>query len=1204
MSVPPDGRDPIEVLVESILERLRAGERPSVEDYAALHPELLGELRELMSAVMRLELDLSSGLDSGAEGDGPAPVAPAWAGRRLGDYRIVREIGRGGMGLVYEAEQISLGRLVALKVLPDRVAGDRLARERFRREAMAAARLHHTNIVPVFEVGHEGDLTFYAMQLIDGQGLDRVIDELRRIARSAPAPGHVETIRAGGDASSGESRRTQPLRVVASSVDPSPLPGTERLGSSDATIPGVAPLEAASPDGIPGGGGAGLSGSAVLPGGTQVSGVDSSGRRGSYFRSVAEIGRQAAQALAYAHGRGVLHRDIKPSNLLLDAHGVIWVTDFGLAKIDDQDLTATGDVVGTVRYMAPERFRGEGDASADIYALGMTLYELLTLRSAFESSDRLELIARIKSTEPRRPRSIDGRIPRDLETIVLKAMEKEPSERYRTADALAEDLRRFLADEPILARTIGVTERYLRWARRNPTIAILGGVLTGVLIVASVASLLAAARYSRLADRAGELAAAERSAHVEADRANVGLRETEDELRRAVYATRSKLAIAAWYGNDLGRLHDQLEQMPPRAGEPDLRGWEWNYLDALAHEERLTFRVHDREVSDVAFSPDGRTVASVQWGGRILLWDAATGVIKRAIAAPRAGSEGPNAPGVTGLAFAPDGGRIAGPGPDAELGIWDARTGSLLVRFRAARGGIPCLAFSADGRTLVTGSSSGNLRSWDAATGRLRMTFREAHDGRVSRIVFSPDGRRVASAGSGGVKLWDPEADRPLADMPCPGVEVFDLAFSPDGRALASGGTDQIVRIWDSATGKERTRIWRNPAAVTAIAFRADGRLATGGADSVVRLWDVDSGEELRRFQGHTDRIYALAFSPDGVTLASSSFDRTVRLWDTSQPPRPLALPARASPKFAMAPACSAFSPDDRLVASGHHDGTVRVWESATGRLRWTLAGHVDTVQGVAFSPDGKTLATCSADRTIRLWDLEKGQLRAKLPELEDALNRVGFNPKDGRLLTLCADEIRIWDPETVRCLRTIPCTEGPSGPERATFSAGYSPDGRTIAAGVTDVGVRSWDAETGRPVSVLETSIPGAIRDLAFSADGLSIAWCYLAGRDIEVRDVQGGAIRHILRGHTDNVRSLAFSPDGRRLVSSGQDRSIRLWELVGGQELLALREHAGWVRSVSFSHDGRKIESAGDDGRVLIWDAYPAVGAASPSPLTPGSP
>jgi serine/threonine protein kinase len=406
------------------------------------------------------------------------PAESAGESRRLGDYRILREIGRGGMGVVYEAEQISLGHPAALKVLARHVAADHKALERFRREAKSAARLHHTNIVPVFEVGQDGETAYYAMQFIQGQGLDQVIQELVRLhhggengglmrpgsSKAAPAEGSQES--AIGPVA--RSLLTGHLVTEGAVLFPGDLaaatgpPMTGRLGPGATLASAVNPAAAAtltSRDGFvlaetlapP------LSG--VLPGGAQISTTGLSGRRPPYFRSVAQIGRQAAQGLAYAHARGIVHRDIKPSNLLLDHAGVVWIADFGLAKAADDALTETGDVLGTLRYMAPERFRGKGDARADIYALGLTLYELITLRPAFGTSDRLKLIEMVKNEEPARPRSVDNRIPRDLETIVLKAIEKDPKQRYASAEALAEDLGHFLLDEPIRARQVNAAER-------------------------------------------------------------------------------------------------------------------------------------------------------------------------------------------------------------------------------------------------------------------------------------------------------------------------------------------------------------------------------------------------------------------------------------------------------------------------------------------------------------------------------------------------------------------------------------------------------------------------------------------------------------------------------------------------------------------------------------------------------------------------
>ena len=435
----------------------------------------------------------------------PPAAAPRLS--QIGDYRILREIGRGGMGVVYEAEQVSLGRRVALKVLPghvvERPQDPGAVPPRGEGGGPAAPHQHRAGLR-----GRPGRRRrFYAMQFIQGQGLDQVIDELRRLRdpsrkRSAdagrprrpgvrrPSPGQgrrrstsrepslgqvAESLLSGRLATEGPDRRVRDAR--------SPRPDRPRPSDStpDATS-GLAPAVAGRAARRLRRHGR-LSSSAVLPGGTHVSDVD---RRAAGSRSSAAWRRSAGRrrrGLAYAHARGIVHRDIKPSNLLLDTDGVVWITDFGLAKAEDDGLTATGDILGTLRYMAPERFRGEGDARADIYALGLTLYELLTLRPAFDSSDRLKLIEQIKTEEPARPRSLDGRIPRDLETIVLKAIDKDPKQRYPSAEAMAEDLRRFLADEPIQARQVSAAERYWRWARRNPAIAVLGGVLTGVLVL-------------------------------------------------------------------------------------------------------------------------------------------------------------------------------------------------------------------------------------------------------------------------------------------------------------------------------------------------------------------------------------------------------------------------------------------------------------------------------------------------------------------------------------------------------------------------------------------------------------------------------------------------------------------------------------------------------------------------------------------------
>src|SRR5262245_23674247 len=459
------------------------------------------------------------GEPTGSFADGPP--ADGLAPRQVGDYLVLREIGRGGMGVVYEAEQASLGRHVALKVLPGHARLNANLRERFRREARAAARLHHTNIVPVFGVGEHEGTPYYVMQFIRGQALDEVLGEVRRLRRSkhesaavaaaeparlrppsdvdgrAPSAaevahslltGHFTAARppssgsadAPGPVSSGGVEGDPALALTATEGDPAEAPAVESSGPSPPA--GVAPA------------------SASWPGRADTSSLSGSTR--DYWRGVARIGVQAAEAPDYAHAQGTLHRDIKPSNLLLDLQGTVWITDFGLAKAaDEADLTRTGDILGTLRYMAPERFRGASDPRGDVYGLGMTLYELLTFEPAFAEADRERLIHQITQSGPPRPSRLNPEVPRDLETICLKAIDREPTHRYQTAGALAEDLQLYLEDRQIRARRASVAERAMRWCRRNKVVAGLTGAVAALLVAVAASATVAALLFGLAASK-------------------------------------------------------------------------------------------------------------------------------------------------------------------------------------------------------------------------------------------------------------------------------------------------------------------------------------------------------------------------------------------------------------------------------------------------------------------------------------------------------------------------------------------------------------------------------------------------------------------------------------------------------------------------------------------------------------------------------
>jgi serine/threonine protein kinase/Flp pilus assembly protein TadD len=446
--------------VQEYLAELEAGLRPDRQQFLDRHPDIADALAGCLDA---LEFMHAAAPRVRPVGDSPQPSSAALhAGTPLGDFRLIREIGRGGMGVVYEAEQLSLGRRVALKVLPFAATLDPKQLQRFNNEAQAAAHLHHPNIVPVHYVGCERGVHFYAMQHIEGQSLAALIGELRRPA-GAPA------------AEEGSSSGNAP--ALAGEMGSGSWAPSERSHTDEPPTgpypPGRARLDSPAPETIP-------RAAAALS-------TERSTKHPSYIRTAAGLGVQAAEALAFAHELGVVHRDVKPANLLIDARGRLWVTDFGLAHCQgNPGLTMTGDLVGTLRYMSPEQAlakRGQIDHRTDVYSLGATLYELLTLEPAFAGQDRQELLRQIALEEPRPPRRLNRAIPVELETIVLKAMAKDPAERYASAQELADDLKRFLEDKPIRARRPTLLERATKWSRRHRSVVVAAVVLLVVAVI-------------------------------------------------------------------------------------------------------------------------------------------------------------------------------------------------------------------------------------------------------------------------------------------------------------------------------------------------------------------------------------------------------------------------------------------------------------------------------------------------------------------------------------------------------------------------------------------------------------------------------------------------------------------------------------------------------------------------------------------------
>jgi serine/threonine protein kinase/WD40 repeat protein len=584
----------LDQLAEEFAARYRRGERPNLQEYIDRHPELADDIRDLFPAMAQIEQAKEDG-----QATAPLPLD------QIGDFRIIREIGRGGMGVVYEAEQLSLGRRVALKVLPGNSSLSPSMKHRFEREARAAAKLHHTNIVPVFGVGEHDGVPYFAMQYIRGLGLDAVLAELQRIRRGmslpagGPAPPKLSAAAVARwlltgvyqpeEADAPEDSDADPAEAAtiiqtASAAPVAAEPATIIQTASAAPVAAEPVADSEPPSSADS---LSSSSSSLLGSGSHADGAGRPGGQ-TYWQRVAAIGTQIADALSYAHGKGILHRDVKPSNLLLDSRGTIWIADFGLAKVEgQQNLTHTGDIIGTLCYMPPEAFSGKTDARSDIYSTGLTLYELLTLRPAFAGLDRVELVSRIALDEPARPRSLDKKIPADLETIVLKAIDKNPAHRYQAAAELADDLRRFVADEPIKARRMTPAERLWRWCKHHKSVAALSAAVAVLLVATAVGGSVAALRFARLAEREAA-ARAEAEANYQQAR-----RVVDDNLTRVSESGLLRAPGMQPLRKELLGLALQYYQgfLQQRGDEPALRG---DLAEVYARTARITAEIGSR----------------------------------------------------------------------------------------------------------------------------------------------------------------------------------------------------------------------------------------------------------------------------------------------------------------------------------------------------------------------------------------------------------------------------------------------------------------------------------------------------------------------------------------------------------------------------------------------------------------------------------
>ena len=1144
--------DALESLVGRIADefthRHHRGEDPRVEEYADRYPELAGLLREILPAIQALG---SGGFTAETPRACETPGGGAAAPPPVPayEYEVLAEIGRGGMGVVYKARHRKLGRVVALKVLRSDAAAD-LAR--FRGEAQAVARLQHPNIVQIFEVREEGGRPLLALEFV-----------------------------AGGTLAERVKGEPQPPRQAAALV------------------------------------------------------------------------RTLARAIAAAHDRGLVHRDLKPSNILLqrtedrgqrtedgaDAPASLSsvlcplssfspkISDFGLARRLDEDAgqTQTGAIVGTPGYMAPEQASAGGPVgpAADIYALGVILYELITGRPPFKGPSALETLELVRSVEPTPPTQLQPGCPRDLETICLTCLRKDPARRYPTAVALAGDLQRFLDGAPIHARPVGAVERLGKWLRRRPAVAASLGL--GSLAALAVVALAGRLAYSWeledanrklgvvVGERETALATADEARrtaeynHRQADEARSKLDAALGRERALHYVHSIGLAQREWQANRVDEARRILDACPP-----DLRHWEWHYLDRQCCAETLTVRGHVGAITALAVSPDGTLIAgasvsrdSVPVASDLKVWDAATGNLVMNLARPFA---------VTGVSFHPDGTLLASVGIERAIRIWDLKTGKERPRIP-----VPMIservAFSPDGTRLAALVGT-QIQFFDAGSGN-KLFALSGHTGKVRALAFSADGRRLVSGGDDRlVKFWDLAAGKEVFSGSGHTGAVSDVAFSPGKDQVVSCGVGPDgtargeIRLWNAADGTPASNAMTFPFAVRDVVFTTNpGQIACAGSDGGVHFLDGRTGGTTFVLHGHDGAIQKLAVTPDGIHVVTGSADRTIRVWPVRNPEFvevPLTVPVH------MALALSAdgtrvawcdFKPFAAQTGDGFGIRATTVPPAAKGALD---VRPTKLIAALAFFPDNRRFA-CADQHGVDLIDPDNSQVSRLFAEFGVWDLSVSL---DGRFLATATRHPDV-NPRAVvvRELETELRGGQLRGPVRQPFpavkvwrvadgglvrtlaghtSVAFSPDGGRLV-GARDKDVVVWDADTGAELRTLAGPTEPVLK-VQFAAGGRQVVG--FTRHQATVWDADTG--RPIAT--VDGLNGPAFiTPDGQRIV--GLHDGIKWWDVQLGREVLflPLPEASGRRSALALSADGRRVATAVSDGRnpatskLILWEAWP---------------
>ncbi len=1027
--------------------------------------------------------------------------------RSFGDYELLEEIARGGMGVVYKARQKSLGRIVAVKMLLFGGQSGKDLAQRFRAEAAAAASLQHPNIVAIHEVNaHEGQ-PFFVMDFIEGQNLARL--------------------------------------------------------SAECEV-----------------------------------------RNAEWLRRAVRYAKVVAEAIHYAHERGILHRDLKPSNVLIDPFDQPRVTDFGLAKRlhHDSELTLSGQVLGSPNYMPPEQAaakRGLVGRRSDIYSLGAILYHLLTGRPPFVGETLTNTLQDVVNQEPVSPRLLNPSVPRDLETLCLKCLEKEPARRYQTAEALAADLDRFLRAEPIRARPVGRAEKVWRWCQRRPAVA---GLLVALHVALTVG--LAGILWQWQRATKGELAARQRAYAADMNVVQQAVR--ADEFARALELLNRHRPIqkSAIRNPQSERATSEIPSTINSQPSTDLRGREWRYWWRQCQgEQRFILGEHAGGATAIGMLADGKTVFSAGADKAVRLWD---------LEARRQIGLLPHAEEIIGAAASPDGRWLATATQKEAEGqpvlLWDLATQKIaatlttvttdFTNFWLRPGGI---VFSPDSQWLASATMWGGIRIWDVHA-RSEVTHLPASAGWRLGVAFSPDSRTLAynENNSGVILLWDVASRSMIGRLIGHESTVTTLAFSPDGQMLASGSDDRTARLWNLADRRETFQFTNHSGGFTTLAFSPDGRTLAlsgeGGAGRIIRLAEVATGKLKAELRGHLYDITGLAFTTNGQTLLSASGDDTLRVWDVV--PR---AKEKYAHRFARNSICSdwpsygpalCLSPDGRYLLTVYSNQTFSIWDTQhlVEGEHHPLPFTNTTMAAVAAG--GRLAAFASRRGEVMLWDVATSQPQFFAQIGTNQIRRLVFS-LDGRQLAVADDfkkvtemtasnddprrAVRVWDVEGRKETHVL----SPEG--QFLWPMMFSADGKKLIAGTWRGEVKLWQLDKPtNPITLSKTS--GGVEGLALLPDGRTLI---SAGADIhfwDVRTRRENAPK--LSPRAGDFSTVALSPEGRRLAAGASDGRITIWDAASHKEVATLEGHQESVMQLAFTPDGDHLVSASKD-ELRVWRA-----------------